>query len=215
MRFGTTADGDLCIDAAQPALDARRDAICPFPWTWLRQVHGNRVVTVTRPGEWAGEEADAAVTVVAGACLAVHTADCAPVLFRSQDGRVIGAAHAGWRGLYDGVVESTVAAMQALGATEIVAELGPCISPDAYEFAAADLTTLALRFGPEVVAATTDGAAAFDLRAAVRSTLSAAGVALGGQPPPCTALDAGYFSWRARRDVGRQASVIWLPPASE
>ena len=209
-RFGTAADGDLAIDAPQPGLDQRRGRICPYPWTWLRQVHGARVVTVNRPGEWAGAEADAAVTTVGGACLAIQSADCAPVLLRSVDDSVIGAAHGGWRGLYDGVLEATVEAMVELGATGVVAELGPCISPSRYEFGAADLTALAMRFGPEVIAATDDGRPAFDLPAAVRSALHACGVELVGAAPPCTASDERFFSWRARRDVGRQASVPWL-----
>lgn len=212
-RFGSAADGDLAIDSTQPGLDRRRSAICPHPWTWLRQVHGSRVVTVTSPGQWAGAEADASVTATPGCALAVQTADCAPVLLRSLDDTVVGAAHAGWRGLYDGVLERTVDAMRELGAGEIVAELGPCISAAAYEFGADQLTTLALRFGPGVVAATPDGRPAFDLRAGVRQALADVGVAVVGPEPRCTATDDGFFSWRARSDSARQASVIWIEPS--
>ncbi len=213
--FTQASDGDFRIDADPDELAARRAAICPHPWTWLHQVHGSEVVVVERPGDHAGAVADASVTAVPGAALSIQTADCVPVLLWSDVG-VIGAAHAGWRGLYDGVIESTVSQMEHLGATDVVAEIGPCISPAAYEFGAADLTTMALRFGPEVVGATETGQPALDVRAAARSVLSVLGVeiatAAGAGGVPCTATDTRYFSWRARRDEGRQASVIWMEP---
>ena len=211
-RFGTAADGDLSIDGEPTPLAARRAVICPLPWTWLRQVHGTTVVVVEAPGDHAGAEADAAVTAVPGACLAVQTADCAPVLLASGDGSVIGAAHAGWRGLYDGVLEGAVAAMRSLGAEAVTARLGPCISPAAYEFGEAELTALALRFGPDVVSATSRGAPAFDLRAGVRQALRDVGVPLDESAVACTATEPGWFSWRARQDTGRQSSVTWIEP---
>jgi YfiH family protein len=198
----STVFGDRSTDVA---------AICPYPLTWLHQVHGDEVVVVREPGEHCGEDADAAVTDIPGAALSIHTADCAPVLLWSDAG-VIGAAHAGWRGLYAGVLENTVAQMQEMGAGEIVAELGPSISPAAYEFGQADLTRMALRFGPEVVAATSDGAPALDLAAAVAAVMDVLGVTLQGGRPPCTATDSRYYSWRARRDSERQVSVVWMTP---
>ena len=207
FRFGSVADGDLAVESV--GVEARREAICPLPWSWLHQVHGADVVIVDSPGGGAGRRGDALVTTVDGACLSVQTADCAPVIFTSDNG-VIGAAHAGWRGLYDGVLEATLAAMAELGATGVTASLGPCISADQYEFGAADLTTLALRFGPEVVAATASGRPAFDLRAGVRSVLRSRGVALDEAAVRCTAADPAYYSWRSRRDTGRQASAVWM-----
>ncbi|HKY14173.1 MAG TPA: polyphenol oxidase family protein, partial [Microthrixaceae bacterium] len=108
--FTTAADGDFAIDSDPDGLAERRGAIAAAPWTWLRQVHGAEVVVVGAPGDHAGAEADAAVTGVPGAALAVQTADCAPVLLWGDGptGPVIGAAHAGWRGLYEGVLENTV-----------------------------------------------------------------------------------------------------------
>jgi len=218
--FGDRSDGDLAIAGDAVALAAARAALAPHPWTWLEQVHGAGVVVVSTPGQWAGARADAAVTAVPGAVLAVQTADCAPVLFWAEgpgpsSGPVVGAAHAGWRGLYEGVLEATVAAMRDLGATAVHAALGPCISAAAYEFSERDLTTMALRFGPDVVGATAEGSAALDMTAAVRSALRSAGVDdldLSGWA--CTALTPGpaYFSHRARQDTGRQASAIWIEP---
>ena len=103
----------------------------------LMQVHGAEVVCVEKPwqpGE--GPRSDAMVTDRPGIALGVITADCAPVLFATPAGDVVGAAHAGWRGALAGVLEATLAAMRALGATCVVAAIGPCIGPDSYEVAA-------------------------------------------------------------------------------
>jgi YfiH family protein len=195
VRATTRADGD------------QRSG--PQPWTRLRQVHGARVVVVEEPGGCSGQEADAAVTQVPGAHLAVFTADCAPVAFASDEG-VIGVAHAGWRGLADGVLERTADAMRALGATAIVAALGPCIHPECYEFGAADLDAVAARLGDGVRAQTSDGAPALDLPAGVRAALDRAGVALVHEDPACTACSPHHFSWLAGRDDARQAMVVWI-----
>ena len=221
LRWSERRDGDLAVGGDPAALERRRSAVCDLPWTWLDQGHGTEVVVVEEPGGCCGSTADAAVTTCRGAVLAVHTADCAPVLLWSTAGpAVVAAAHAGWRGLYDGVVESTVANMRALGAEAIGWSVGPHIGAEAYEFSPADLTTLALRFGPEVVSATASGLPALDLGAAVESALRGAGVdvSAGARSAGCTATglddDGGprWFSWRARSDRGRQASLIWLAP---
>lgn len=223
-RFSERADGDFAIAGEPQALTSSRAEFAPHPWTWLRQVHGAEVVTVTSPGDGAGTDADASVTNVPGAVLAVQTADCVPVLLWSGGGEdsstpVIGAAHAGWRGLYEGVIEATVAAMRSLGAGPISAAIGPCIAAPAYEFSERDLTTVALRFGPEVVAATPDGHPALDVVAAATIALRSAGVDdVDASAVACTATATGpdgsprYFSHRARGDLGRQASVIWIEP---
>jgi YfiH family protein len=101
-----------------------------------KQVHGDKVAHVTKV--WSSEnapEADAMVTAEKGIGLGVLTADCAPVLFAAKKERIIGAAHAGWKGALGGVLEATVEAMVKLGAkTEnIQAAIGPCIGPNSYE----------------------------------------------------------------------------------
>nr|WP_294546927.1 peptidoglycan editing factor PgeF [uncultured Rhodopila sp.] len=115
---------------------ARSLGVDPAGLLGLTQVHGDRVVTVTEP--WAagrGGQADAMVTDRAGIALAIVTADCAPVLFADSAGAIVGAAHAGWRGAVLGVLEATVAAMTALGASlpRITAAIGPCIAAASYE----------------------------------------------------------------------------------
>jgi copper oxidase (laccase) domain-containing protein len=218
-RFTDRHDGDLCVDLPADELALRRRAVAPPPWTWLRQVHGATVVTVTRPGEHASVEADAAVTDVVGATLAVHTADCAGVLLQgtTAQGRVVvGAAHAGWRGLHEGVLDATVQAMRDLGVDAPSWQLGPCICPLHYEFGMAELDLVAGRLGEGVRARTAEGATALDLRAGVAAALAAAGARpLLADPLAvrCTAEDPDCYSWRARRDAGRQAAVIWIGAA--
>jgi copper oxidase (laccase) domain-containing protein len=117
--------------------------------------------------------------------LVILTADCASVALGSPEG-VLGAVHAGWRGLADGVVEQAVETMGTLGATEVVGAVGPCIHPGCYEFSESDLDRVAARLG--------DGA---------RSRTAS------GRPDACTGCAGGYFSHRARGDGGRQALLVW------
>lgn len=105
----------------------------PVALLGLKQVHGKEVAIVSTP--WAlgaGPEADALVTNQPGLALGIITADCAPVLFQADNGAV-GAAHAGWRGAFRGVLEATVQALQTLGANRIEAVIGPCIHQPSYE----------------------------------------------------------------------------------
>ena len=113
---------------------ARRIGADPWMLVGLHQVHGAEVVHVTDP--WAagtGPRADAMVTDRPGVALGIVTADCAPVLLADSDAGVVGAVHAGWRGAAAGVLEATIAAMQALGATRVRAAVGPCIRQASYE----------------------------------------------------------------------------------
>jgi hypothetical protein len=211
LRFTSRADGNLSILHPEPsALAAARARLSPWPWTWLSQVHGADVLTVTAPGAGAGTRADAAVTTVPGAVLAVQTADCAPVALLA-DG-VVAAAHAGWRGLEAGVLGATVERMRSLGATDIQAVLGPCIHAECYEFGAADLDRLAARFGDGVRGTTAAGTPALDVPAAVRLALTELDVDLE-DADVCTACDESYFSHRARGDSERQSLLVWMEPA--
>ena len=144
----------------------------------LRQVHGAAVLVVDGPGP-AGHGALApggrrraargrrrGGAWGPGPCLAVLTADCAPVALGSPEG-VHAAVHVGWRGLVAGVVEAAVDAMRALGASAVVAGLGPTIHPCCYAFGPADLDVVAAVAGAGVRAVTADGRPALDLPAAV------------------------------------------------
>jgi hypothetical protein len=182
------------------------------PWTFVRQVHGARVIEVTGPSPMI-EEADAIVTTASSAALGVLGADCALIGLASPEG-VVGVAHAGWRGLAAGVVGAIAAAMRGRGATRIEAIVSACIHAECYPFAPADLARLADLFGGGVVGTAADGSPAFDLPAAVRQRLADAAIELAGAVGVCTACSGEYFSHRARRDTARHLLGIWREPSA-
>lgn len=102
----------------------------------LYQIHSNKVVVVDKPfSQDERPEGDAMVTTQAGIMLGILTADCGPVLFADQENKVIGGAHAGWKGAVSGVLENTISKMEEIGAKKehITAFLGPCIHQESYE----------------------------------------------------------------------------------
>lgn len=203
--------GDLAVTVPAEEVGARRRDVVDLPWTWLTQVHGADVVTVTRPGEHAGARADAAVTAVPGAAIAVTTADCVPVLLVGAGERAVGVAHAGWRGLLGGVVGAAAEAMAALGAPPVRAHLGASICAAHYEFGEDDIATVAARWGDGVRATTADGRPALDVQAGVLRALAEVGVTDVEVEPHCTAERPDlYWSYRARGEAGRFATVAWL-----
>jgi YfiH family protein len=196
--------------------------VTPDRFLTAYQVHSPDVVTVGRP--WALEQrprADAIVTRTPGLAIGVTTADCAPVLFADPQARVVGAAHAGWRGAFTGVLEATVAAMEAIGAERprIVVVIGPTIRQPNYEvgpefverFMAAD-TANAHFFMPSARARH----ALFDLPGYIAARLAAAGVAGAEDLGHCTYADpARFFSYRrathrSESDYGRHVNAIAL-----
>ena len=184
-----------------------------------RQVHGAAVVVLggsapegSRPWEpgtgGAAPEGDALLDDGRSQALAVLVADCAPVALGSPEG-VHGAVHVGWRGLAAGVVTGAVRIMRELGATTVVAGVGPCIGPCCYEFSPDGLDALGAVFGPGVRARTTRDTPSLDLRAGVGAALARAGVPVVVAHEACTACAPGYFSHRARAEVARQAVLVW------
>lgn len=213
VHHGTTdrSDGDFAIDGDPEALASARRAVADLPWVWLRQVHGDQVhrVRAGREHEVAGRDGDALVSTDGGVVLAVQTADCVPVTFSSPEG-VVGAAHAGWRGIEAGVLQATVAAMVDLGASDLRARVGPCIHAECYEFGADDLDRLVATLGPQVERRTADGQRALDTVGATCRILAGAGVEVAGISTACTACGPEtWYSHRARGDAGRMATVVW------
>lgn len=205
-RWTSRVDGDLSGDLRVVPAGLLPEA--PRPWTWLRQVHGAHVVTVTRPGEHAGSDADAAVTVTPGCALVVRTADCAPIVLEGRSG--VGLVHAGWKGLMEGVVGAAVDALRAIDDGPLRAHLGPCIRPGCYEFGDPARAALTERFGSLVGTTTMWGTPALDLPAAVRCALGAVDVALVSDDAGCTACDRRWYSYRARGESERMATVAWM-----
>jgi len=206
IRWTSRADGDLGT-TADADVARRRTAVHPGPWAWLHQVHGTTVHVVDRPGGVRGADGDALVTATPGVALAIFTADCAPVALSSDEG-VVAVAHAGWRGLEAGVLEATVETMRSLGATRVEAVLGPCIRPGCYEFGECDLDRLSTVLSSSIRAHTATGRPAFDLPAAVAVCLARVGVEQVADQGACTACDEQWFSYRARAESGRQATLL-------
>lgn len=185
----------------------------------VRQVHSATVVTVEKAGT-PRTRADALVTSTPGLALSILTADCQPVLFSDADAGVIGAAHAGWRGALDGVLEATVDAMVELGARRdaIHAVIGPSISQRAYEVGPEFLDTF-LAADPTNARFFVNGAEDrlhFDLPAYGLAALRAAGVGHAEWTRHCTYHDADrFYSYRRSvhqkdPDYGRLISAIRL-----
>ncbi|MBD8907389.1 peptidoglycan editing factor PgeF [Methylorubrum zatmanii] len=189
----------------------------------LYQVHSAEVVTVEAPFPLAERpKADAMVTRVPGLALGIATADCGPILFADPENHVVGAAHAGWKGALGGVVDATVAAMEALGAVrkKIVAVLGPTISQASYEVGA----DFEARFRAEVPDSAQffregrPGHAQFDLPAFILARLAQAEVGEAVSLGLCTYEDPErFFSFRRtthrnEADYGRLISAIALTP---
>lgn len=181
---------------------------------WLEQVHGVDVV--------AGESvrgvprADAAVARTPSVVLAVMTADCLPLLLADRAGSVVGIAHAGWRGLVGGVIESTIAAMQ-VAPGEIIAWLGPAIGPASFEVGG-EVRDAALAAQPAAAQAfvtCAPGKWLADIYQLARLRIERAGVGRVSGGTCCTVRDADrFFSYRRERETGRMASLIWLEPGS-
>jgi len=211
----TAADGDDPAAVERNRALLQQGLALPSAPHWLRQVHGTAVYRAEAPPAPGGEEpvADAAVTTVPGVVLAILTADCLPVVLAADDGSGIGAAHAGWRGLADGVLEATVAAMHT-PAARLRAWLGPAAGPAEYEIGTEVYEAFVGRdrAAKAAFSATRPGHWKVDLYALARQRLQAAGLAAdsiyGGSHS--TIADPDLFSYRRDRRTGRMATLVWL-----
>lgn len=185
-------------------------AFLPGEPAWLKQVHATGVVEADRVR--GRPEADASFTRAAGVVCVVAAADCMPVLLAQDDGSVVGAAHAGWRGLCAGVIEAVLDAMQADPARTL-AWLGPAIGPRAYEVGE-EVRAAYLERDANAAAAFTPvrpGHFLLDLYAVARQRLAARGVRRVSGGNFCTYTDAARFhSYRRDRTAERMAAMIWI-----
>lgn len=203
---------------------ARVAAQLGFPGAELstpHQVHSADVVTIGEPiGTDSRPKADAVVTATPGLIVGVLTADCGPVLFADEKAGVVAAAHAGWKGALNGILENTIDAMIAGGArrSSIRAVLGPSISGESYEVGPEfrdRFVDVSSKNGKYFVPSRTPGHFMFDLPGYILARLSAAGVEKS-HAAHCTYRDeAGFFSYRrathrGEPDYGRQISAIVL-----
>ncbi|CAH1673467.1 Purine nucleoside phosphorylase [Hyphomicrobiales bacterium] len=221
LNGGLGSSDDPAAIAENRLRMARHLSVEPTHLVSLYQVHSPDVAVVTDP--WPGErpKADAMVTAAAHVALGISTADCGPILFADSEARVIGAAHAGWKGAFSGVVGATVTAMEKLGARRerITAVLGPTISAKAYEVGPeflerfkAENRTYSRFFTPSERAAH----AMFDLPAFIGLKAQEAGIGRFVDLALCTYGDERrFFSYRrtthrGEPDYGRLISAIAL-----
>jgi hypothetical protein len=220
LNCGGGSDDQRDAVALNRARVAAAMAVLPDALTNAHQVHSADVVHVTGPLTEPRPKADAMVTATPGVALAILTADCGPVLFADREAGVIGAAHAGWQGALDGVLEATLDAMEELGARrdDTTAVIGPTISQRAYEV------------GPEFVERFVDDdvenarffangegdRALFDLPGYGLLRLRRAGIGHAEWTRHCTYFDPErFYSYRRsvhtkQADYGRLISVIRL-----
>jgi polyphenol oxidase len=188
---------------------------------YLKQVHGARVIEIGKAGPQADDtiEADAAFTTEPGIACAIQVADCLPVLFADAQGRAVGAAHAGWRGLAAGVLERTARAVCTAAACEpasLRAWLGPCIGPRAFEVGADVVEAFGHPpAGSECFVNTprADGSPAWraDLAGLARDRLARIGVSPVSGAGWCSVEDASrFFSFRRDGRSGRMVALVWL-----
>lgn len=184
--------------------------LLPSEPVWLNQTHGLSVVDVAQAG--CLPEADASVSAHPGAVCVVMTADCLPILLCNERGSVVGAAHAGWRGLCDGVIEATVNAMKVPAPT-LMAWLGPAIGPTRFEVGD-EVRAAFMTQQPHAAAAFMPGANGkwlADLYQLARLRLNALGITRVYGGGLCTHSDAErFYSYRRDGATGRMGSFIWL-----
>jgi YfiH family protein len=198
---------------------AKALAVAPDRLVSVYQVHSPEVVTADTPWPAASRpKADAMVTRTPGLALGISTADCGPVLFADGEARVIGAAHAGWRGALGGVLEATIVAMERLGASRknIVAAAGPMISQPNYEVGQ-ELVERFVAGDPDNARYFTPGKpghAMFDLPGYIVGRLTRAGIGKVENLALCTYADpARFYSYRrmthrGEADYGRHINAI-------
>lgn len=186
------------------------EPLLPSEPVWLKQVHGVIVVDAAQAGCW--PEADACISAHPGAVCVTMTADCLPVLLCDDQGTVVGAVHAGWRGLCDGVIEHTVRAMN-IPSNTLMAWLGPAIGPQAFEVGD-DVRTEFIAKDPQATTAFTPSAPEkwlADIYQLARLRLNSLGITRIFGGGLCTYTDsANFFSYRRDNITGRMGTFIWL-----
>ena len=202
--------GDHVGDDPAAVAENRRilRAHLPAEPVWMKQVHGIRCLDATQDKG----DADAAFARTPGVVCAVLTADCLPVLLCDRDGTVVAAAHAGWRGLAAGVIESTVAAMD-VPADRLMAWLGPAIGPQHFEVGG-EVRDIFMAHEPcaaQAFVPRPNGKWLCAIGVLAAQRLAALGVCRQAKTDFCTVRDATrFFSYRRDGNTGRMASLIWL-----
>ena len=205
-EFGSLNFGDhggdtaLAVENNRKILKKLLSQISPI---FMNQVHGNEVIEVDSNSN-SPVTADALITRQAGLPLAVLCADCLPILIKGS--KIVGAIHAGRRGILNGIIAETISRMRALGGDNLVATIGPAICSRCYEV---DLPMYLDAISHNAELATNTETHCLDLKRAARSQLSVQGVEVS-DIEICTAHDSNFFSYRRDGITGRNVGVIVL-----
>lgn len=211
--YDTLNLGDHVGDTPDAVAENRRRLTDEFSIqpAWLKQVHG---IAVAHADPAVIAEADASWTSTPGIACTVMTADCLPALFCDRAGTQVAAAHAGWRGLANGVLEATLDSF-AVDPQDMLVWLGPAIGPQAFEVGA-EVRDAFMAVHPQADAAFVPGAQPgkfmADIYALARIRLAARGVRAVYGGGYCTVTDPRFFSYRRNPGTGRFASLVWLEP---
>lgn len=212
LNLGDHVDDDPAAVAANRS-QLMRELGLKQPAQWLQQVHGINVVEACADGSV--PEADACWSDQPGQACIVMTADCLPVFFADQKGQKVAVAHAGWRGLADGVLEATLSCFD--DPAQVMCWLGPAIGPQAFEVGGevrtqfCDLLPASEQAFQPVAGKESEDKWLADIYQLARLRLCAAGVAVISGGEHCTYTDSDlFYSYRRDGVTGRMASVIWL-----
>jgi hypothetical protein len=224
LNAGVGSGDDQRLVTENRARMASALGVAPERLLSVYQVHSPDVVVAEEP--WPADarpRADAIVTRRPGLAIAASTADCGPVLFTDAQARVIGAAHAGWRGALAGVTEATIAAMERLGAerARIVAAIGPMIRQPSYEVGLEVMAEFVAERAANArffAASKNHGRVMFDLPGYIAARLAREGIETIEDIGVCTYADAErFYSYRrmthlGEPDYGRHLNAIALAP---
>ncbi len=201
LNFGDhVGDTALAVENNRKILKKLLSQVSPI---FMNQVHGNEVIEVDSNSN-SPVTADALITRQAGLPLAVLCADCLPILIKGS--KIVGAIHAGRRGILNGIIAETISRMRALGGDNLVATIGPAICSRCYEV---DLPMYLDAISHDAELATNTETHCLDLKRAARSQLSFQGVEVSDLEI-CTAHDSNFFSYRRDGITGRNVGVIVL-----
>ena len=205
-EFGSLNFGDHVGDTALAVENNRKilkNLLSQSSPIFMNQVHGNEVIEVDSNSN-SPVTADALITRQAGLPLAVLCADCLPILIKGS--KIVGAIHAGRRGILNGIIAETISRMRALGGDNLVATIGPAICSRCYEV---DLPMYLDAISHDAELAPNTETHCLDLKRAARSQLSFQGVEVS-DIEICTAHDSNFFSYRRDGITGRNVGVIVL-----
>jgi YfiH family protein len=220
LNLGSTISPTLSDDPAHVRENYRRLLTAmgcqTRQWVYVHQIHGNAVADAREGDSFeCGQFADAIVSDDVTRIISVRTADCVPILLADQRGRAVATVHAGWRGVIAGAVPSAITRLKEnfdIPPENILAAIGPCIGPEAFEVGPEVLTEFSTAFGADAPIRRADTGKGFvDLPAAIRIQLTAAGVPADciDASDRCTVRDADEF-FSHRRDAGRTGRMAAL-----